>query len=68
MLRRLPASPHVVQFFDGAILSFEGRDTRLAVLLFELCSEGSLLDFVMKRKDCPLEEPLVLGILSQIVR
>jgi len=49
-------------------MTFEDNQTKMAILLFELCKEGSLLSYILKRKDNPLDERLVLSIFSQIIK
>ena len=68
VLRRLPKNPHIVEFYDGVIITFEDRETKMAILLFELCREGSLLSYIMKHKDTSLDEVTILNILDQIVK
>lgn len=68
ILKSLPFNENIVRFYDGVIITFEDRMTHMGLFLFELCSEGSLFDYILKRKEKPLEESLVIEILSQIVK
>lgn len=68
VLRKLPDNPHIVRFYDATIVTFEDRQTRMAIILLELCLEGSLLSYVVKRKESPLDEPSIIMITAQIVK
>jgi len=66
ILSKLPAHENIVKFYDGIIITFEDRITKMGIFLFELCKEGSLFQYILQRKDHSLEEATILSILSQI--
>lgn len=66
MLKKLPKHQNLVEFIAGEVLQIEYQIW--GVFVFELCNQGSLLQYLTDRKNIKLEEKEIMAIFSDICK
>ncbi|CAE8662753.1 unnamed protein product, partial [Polarella glacialis] len=66
LLERLPQHPNLVRYYGHTILGTEGKKTKEAILLFEICPGGHLLD-LLDRAQGVLGEDRILAVFAEVV-